>query len=180
MEQISLGRHLILSREKKFTKSNVFWNTENKDGDISTMWHGKGILYQKHHGNQSRYFQTTATSWPSTNLTIIYDYSSHDRIASLDFRKHEYGANVSTEDFPETSFPLLLQFTYQNIQTINQRNVELLWVLFIIFPRWIPPPHFYWTFLTSPWQRNEFCSFNWVFLIPSFDRFTVKLLVPFS
>ena len=37
-----------------------------------------------------------------------------------------YKNYVATEDFPETSFPLLLQFTYQNIQTIHQQDVKLL------------------------------------------------------
>ena len=90
-----------------------------------------------------------------------------------------YKNYVVTVDFPETSFSSLLQFTCQNIQIIHLWNVELLWLL-PIFPRWIPPPHPYQTLLTSPWPRNELCSFNCVFLIPSFDRLTTKLLVPLS
>ena len=37
-----------------------------------------------------------------------------------------YKNYVATYKFPETSFHLLLQFTYQNIQTAHQRNVKLL------------------------------------------------------
>ena len=37
-----------------------------------------------------------------------------------------YKNYLATEEFPETSFPLLLHSTCQNIQTIHQRNVDLL------------------------------------------------------
>ena len=113
MEQISLGHHPILSREKKFTKLNKFWNIKNKDEGTNTMWHGKDIPFQKHHGNQSRYFQTMETSWPTTNSTITYEYSSGDHIASLDIRKYENGANMETRRLSEPS----------------QTSLEILWMV---------------------------------------------------
>ena len=113
MEQISLGHHLILSREKKFTKSNEFWNIKNKDGGTNTMWRGKDTLFQKHRGNRSRYFRTMVTFWPTTNPTITYEYSSCDHITSLDIRKHENGANVETRQLSEPS----------------QMSLEILWMV---------------------------------------------------
>ena len=90
-----------------------------------------------------------------------------------------YKNYMATDNFPETSFPLLLQITYWNIQTAHQRNVELLWILSIV-PRQIPIPDCYWTFSTSSRSRNEFCSFNHVLFIPPFDCFIITLLVSFS
>ena len=37
-----------------------------------------------------------------------------------------YKNYLTTEEFPETSFSLLLHSTCQNIQTIHQQNVDLL------------------------------------------------------
>ena len=59
-----------------------------------------------------------------------------------------YKNYVATKKFPETSFPLLMQYTCQNIQTNHQRNVELLWFLPVI-PRQIPPSSLPPNFLNS-------------------------------
>ena len=37
-----------------------------------------------------------------------------------------YKNYLVTDDFPETSFHLLLQITYRNIQTAHQQDVDLL------------------------------------------------------
>ena len=113
MEQISLGHPLISSREKKFMRLNEFWNIENEDKGTNIMWRGKDTLFQKHRGNQSRYFQMMETSWPTTNSTITYEYSSGDYIASLDIWKHENGTNVETRWLSEPS----------------QMSLEILWMV---------------------------------------------------
>ena len=94
MVQISLGRHPISSKGKKYTKSNRFWNTENKDKGINIMWHGKDIPFQKHCGNQNRYFQTMETSWLVTNFAINYEYTSSDHLTSFNIREYEDGTNM--------------------------------------------------------------------------------------
>ena len=90
-----------------------------------------------------------------------------------------YKNYVATNDFPETSFHLLLQITYRNIQITDQQNVDLLWIP-SIFPRQIPLSYRYWTFSTSFRSRNEFCSLDHILFIPSFNPFITKLLVSFS
>ena len=37
-----------------------------------------------------------------------------------------YKTYLASDNFPETSFHLILQTTYQNIQTAHQRDVDLL------------------------------------------------------
>ena len=77
-----------------------------------------------------------------------------------------YKNYLMTEEFPETSFPLLLHSTCQHIQTIHQQNVDLLWSsFFLIIPWWIPPFDFLWTFSTSSGPGNEFCSGDRIFLV---------------
>ena len=94
MEQISLSRHPISSKGKKYTKSNGFWNTENEDEGINIMWHGKDIPFRKHCGNQNKYFQTMETSWLVTNFAISYEYASSDHLTSFNIREYEDWTNV--------------------------------------------------------------------------------------
>ena len=78
-----------------------------------------------------------------------------------------YKNYLMTEEFPETSFPLLLHSTCQHIQAIHQQNVNLLWSSFFhILPWWIPSLDFFWTFSTSAGPGNEFCCSDCVFFIP--------------
>ena len=94
MEQISLGRHPISSKGKKYTKLKGFWNIENKDEGINITWHGKDIPFWKPHGNQNRYFQMMETSWLVTNFAINYEYTSSDHLTSFNVREYEDGTNV--------------------------------------------------------------------------------------
>ena len=48
------------------------------------MWHGKNIPYQKHHGNQSKYFQMMATCWLGINLTITYDHPCSNQTTTFE------------------------------------------------------------------------------------------------
>ena len=84
---------------------------------------------------------------------------------------------LKTEESPETSFSLLLHSTCQNIQTIHQRNVDLLWFsFFLILPWRIPPSDFCQTLPTSSQPRNESCGVDCVFLDPSLDCSTSTIL----
>ena len=50
-----------------------------------------------------------------------------------------YKIYLTSDNFPETSFPLLLHSTRQHIQQLHHQNVELLWPTHLrIFPRRIP------------------------------------------
>ena len=94
MEQISLGRRLISSKEKKCTKSNRFWIIENEDKGTNIMWHGKDIPFRKHRGNLNRYFQTMETSWLVTNFAISYECTSSNHLTSFNVREYEDGTNM--------------------------------------------------------------------------------------
>ena len=80
--------------EKKCTKLNGFWNIENEDEGTNITWRGKDIPFWKHRGNQNRYFQTTETSWLTTNSTTIYEYPSSDYLTPFVIWEYEDGASV--------------------------------------------------------------------------------------
>ena len=149
MEQISLGHHPILLREKKFTKSNEFWNIKTRarvpilcgveriSYFRSIVGTGAGIFRWWRPPDQLQTPPSSMTTPAVIELPLsTFENMKMEQTWRLDdclnqarqaWKFFEWYKNyLTTEEFPETSFSLLLHSTCQNIQTIHQQNVDLL------------------------------------------------------
>ena len=178
MEQTSLGHHPISSKEKKCMKSNGFWNIETRMRvpilrGMERIPHFRSIvgtrpgIFRRWRPPDQLQAPPSSMNTPAVITLPLSTFKNMkmEQMWRLDdclgqarraWRFFEWYKNyLTTEEFPETSFPLLLHSTYQHIQTIHQQNVDLLWSSFFrILPLTNTPYWLLLNFLDFCWTRK--------------------------